>query len=124
LGSPPEKIKREAIQRTLAEVTNHRGKAAKLLGLSLLTPQYKIKDTVSGTHCSVTYLRPFLSLSEVHSQILRMSEHLIARQALDHASFLQELQRPHACEEPRSANNAEGAPAAATQSALLCTPMS
>jgi len=45
-------------------------------------------------------------------------------QALDHTSFLQELQMPHACEEPRSANNAEGSSAAAIQSALLCTLMS
>src|SRR5574341_1216509 len=35
LGSSLEEIEREAIRRTLAEVTNHREKAAKLLGISL-----------------------------------------------------------------------------------------
>src|ERR1044071_5060836 len=46
--------------------------------------------------------------SAANSQILRMSEWVIASQALDHTSFLQELQRVHAYEGHRSANNAEG----------------
>ena len=44
LGSSLERIERDVIQRTLAEVTNHREKAAKLLGISLRTLQYKIKE--------------------------------------------------------------------------------
>jgi len=44
LGSPLKDIEREAIRRTLTEVTNHREKAAKLLGISLRTLQYKIKE--------------------------------------------------------------------------------
>jgi len=44
LGSSLQDIEREAIRRTLAEVTNHREKAAKLLGISLPTLQYKIKE--------------------------------------------------------------------------------
>ena len=44
LGSPLKKIEREAIRRTLVEVTNHREKAAKLLGISLRALQYKIKE--------------------------------------------------------------------------------
>jgi DNA-binding NtrC family response regulator len=44
LGSPLEEIEKEVIQRTLAEVTNHREKAAKLLGISLRSLQYKIKE--------------------------------------------------------------------------------
>ncbi len=44
LGSPLKEIEREAIRRTLIEVTNHREKAAKLLGISLRTLQYKIKE--------------------------------------------------------------------------------
>jgi len=44
LGSSLEDIEREAIRRTLAEVTNHREKAAKLLGISLRALQYKIKE--------------------------------------------------------------------------------
>jgi DNA-binding NtrC family response regulator len=44
LGSPLETIEKEVIQRTLAEVTNHREKAAKLLGISLRSLQYKIKQ--------------------------------------------------------------------------------
>ncbi|MGA6829300.1 sigma-54-dependent transcriptional regulator [Nitrospira sp. NS4] len=44
LGSSLEEIEREAIQRTLAEVTNHREKAARLLGISLRALQYKIKE--------------------------------------------------------------------------------
>jgi transcriptional regulator with PAS, ATPase and Fis domain len=43
LGSPLKDIEREAIRRTLIEVTNHREKAAKLLGISLRALQYKIK---------------------------------------------------------------------------------
>jgi DNA-binding NtrC family response regulator len=44
LGSTLKGIEREAIRRTLTEVTNHREKAAKLLGISLRTLQYKIKE--------------------------------------------------------------------------------
>jgi DNA-binding NtrC family response regulator len=44
LGSPLKEMEREAIRRTLTEVTNHREKAAKLLGISLRTLQYKIKE--------------------------------------------------------------------------------
>jgi hypothetical protein len=50
---------------------------------------------------------------------LRMSECVIASQALDHTSFLQELQRLHACDGHRSANNAEVSPADAATSAVL-----
>jgi DNA-binding NtrC family response regulator len=44
VGSTLKAIEREAIRRTLAEVTNHREKAAKLLGISLRALQYKIKE--------------------------------------------------------------------------------
>jgi DNA-binding NtrC family response regulator len=44
LGSPLKEMEREAIRRTLTEVTNHREKAAKLLGISLRALQYKIKE--------------------------------------------------------------------------------
>jgi DNA-binding NtrC family response regulator len=44
LGSSLKDIEQEAIRRTLAEVTNHREKAAKLLGISLRALQYKIKE--------------------------------------------------------------------------------
>jgi len=44
LGSSLKEIEREAIRRTLAEVTNHREKVAKLLGISLRALQYKIKE--------------------------------------------------------------------------------
>ena len=44
LGSTLKGIEREAIRRTLTEVTNHREKAAKLLGISLRALQYKIKE--------------------------------------------------------------------------------
>ena len=44
LGRSLEDIEREVIRRTLVEVTNHREKAAKLLGISLRTLQYKIKE--------------------------------------------------------------------------------
>jgi DNA-binding NtrC family response regulator len=44
LGSPLEEIEKEVIRRTLAEVTNHREKVAKLLGISLRSLQYKIKE--------------------------------------------------------------------------------
>ena len=44
LGTTLENIEREVIRRTLAEVTNHREKAAKILGISLRTLQYKIKE--------------------------------------------------------------------------------
>ncbi|MBL8052803.1 MAG: sigma-54-dependent Fis family transcriptional regulator, partial [Nitrospira sp.] len=39
-----EQIERDVISRTLKEVTNHREQAAKLLGISLRTLQYKIKE--------------------------------------------------------------------------------
>lgn len=44
LGTSLDQLEREVIQRTLTEVTNHREKAAKLLGISLRTLQYKIKE--------------------------------------------------------------------------------
>lgn len=44
LGTSLEDVEREMIRRTLAEVTNHREKAAKLLGISLRALQYKIKQ--------------------------------------------------------------------------------
>ena len=44
LGSSLKEIERETIRRTLVEVTNHREKAAKLLGISLRALQYKIKE--------------------------------------------------------------------------------
>ncbi|MEK6694231.1 MAG: sigma-54 dependent transcriptional regulator [Nitrospirota bacterium] len=44
LGTALEEIEREVIQRTLAEVTNHREKAAALLGISARALQYKIKE--------------------------------------------------------------------------------
>jgi DNA-binding NtrC family response regulator len=44
LGTSLKDIERETIRRTLAEVTNHREKAAKLLGISLRALQYKIKE--------------------------------------------------------------------------------
>ncbi len=44
LGTSLEQIERTVIERTLAEVTNHREKAAKLLGISLRSLQYKIKE--------------------------------------------------------------------------------
>ena len=44
LGNPLEDIEKEVIRRTLVEVTNHREKAAKLLGISLRSLQYKIKE--------------------------------------------------------------------------------
>lgn len=44
LGNSLETIEKEVIRRTLAEVTNHREKAAKLLGISLRSLQYKIKQ--------------------------------------------------------------------------------
>ena len=44
LGSSLKDIERETIRRTLAEVTNHREKAAKLLGISPRALQYKIKE--------------------------------------------------------------------------------
>jgi hypothetical protein len=42
------------------------------------------------------YIQHPRASSAVYSQILRMSECVIASQALDHTSFLQELQRLHA----------------------------
>jgi transcriptional regulator with PAS, ATPase and Fis domain len=44
LGTSLDQLEREVIQRTLTEVTNHREKAAKLLGISLRSLQYKIKE--------------------------------------------------------------------------------
>lgn len=44
LGTPLEVIEKEVIRRTLSEVTSHREKAAKLLGISLRSLQYKIKE--------------------------------------------------------------------------------
>ncbi len=44
LGSSLKDIERETIRRTLAEVINHREKAARLLGISLRALQYKIKE--------------------------------------------------------------------------------
>lgn len=44
LGTSLEEVEKEVIRRTLAEVTNHREKAAKLLGISLRALQYKIKE--------------------------------------------------------------------------------
>ncbi len=44
LGTPIDQIERVVIERTLKEVTNHREKAARLLGISLRTLQYKIKE--------------------------------------------------------------------------------
>ena len=60
--------------------------------MTLLQMEMTDRSTDTLTRCSLVSLR-------VHSQILRMSERLIASQALDHASFLQELWRPHACKE-------------------------
>lgn len=44
LGNSLGEIEKEVIRRTLVEVTNHREKAAKLLGISLRSLQYKIKQ--------------------------------------------------------------------------------
>ncbi|MEQ1794872.1 MAG: sigma-54 dependent transcriptional regulator [Nitrospira sp.] len=44
LGTSLEDIEKDVIRRTLVEVTNHREKAAKLLGISLRALQYKIKE--------------------------------------------------------------------------------
>lgn len=44
LGTSLEQIERLVIERTLKEVTNHRDNAARLLGISLRTLQYKIKE--------------------------------------------------------------------------------
>jgi DNA-binding NtrC family response regulator len=44
LGTSLDQLEREMIQRTLIEITNHREKAAKLLGISPRTLQYKIKE--------------------------------------------------------------------------------
>jgi len=44
LGTSLKEIEKETIRRTLAEVVNHREKAAKLLGISLRALQYKIKQ--------------------------------------------------------------------------------
>jgi DNA-binding NtrC family response regulator len=44
LGTSLDQVEREVIQRTLTEITNHRERAAKLLGISLRALQYKIKE--------------------------------------------------------------------------------
>lgn len=44
LGTSLEDIEREVIRRTLVEVTHHREQAAKLLGMSVRSLQYKIKE--------------------------------------------------------------------------------
>jgi len=44
LGTSLDQLEREVIQRTLTEITNHREKAAKLLGISLRALHYKIKE--------------------------------------------------------------------------------
>jgi DNA-binding NtrC family response regulator len=44
LGSSLEEIEKAVIRRTLAEITNHRERAAKLLGISPRALQYKIKE--------------------------------------------------------------------------------
>jgi transcriptional regulator with PAS, ATPase and Fis domain len=44
LGTSLEEIEQDVIRRTLAEVTNHRERAAKLFGISLRALQYKIKE--------------------------------------------------------------------------------
>jgi DNA-binding NtrC family response regulator len=44
LGTSLDQLEREVIHRTLTEITNHREKAAKLLGISLRALQYKIKE--------------------------------------------------------------------------------
>jgi DNA-binding NtrC family response regulator len=44
LGTSLDQLEREVIQWTLTEITNHREKAAKLLGISLRALQYKIKE--------------------------------------------------------------------------------
>lgn len=44
LGTSLDQIEKEVICRTLREITNHREKAAKLLGISLRALQYKIKE--------------------------------------------------------------------------------
>jgi len=44
LGTSLDEIEKEVICRTLREVTNHRERAAKLLGISLRALQYKIKE--------------------------------------------------------------------------------
>ncbi len=44
LGTAIAQIERQVIERTLKEITNHRENAARLLGISLRTLQYKIKE--------------------------------------------------------------------------------
>jgi DNA-binding NtrC family response regulator len=44
LGTPLEVIEREVIRRTLVEVTHHREQAAQILGMSVRSLQYKIKE--------------------------------------------------------------------------------
>lgn len=44
LGKSLKEVEKEVIRRTLMEVTNHREKAASLLGISLRSLQYKIKE--------------------------------------------------------------------------------
>lgn len=44
LGQNVEKVEREVITRALSEVDGHRGKAADLLGISVRTLQYKLRE--------------------------------------------------------------------------------
>ncbi|TFG59151.1 MAG: hypothetical protein E4H32_10545 [Nitrospirales bacterium] len=44
LGSSLEDIEREVIRQTLVKVIHHREQAAKLLGMSVRSLQYKIKE--------------------------------------------------------------------------------
>lgn len=44
LGKPLDEIEKQVIQRTLIEITNHREKAAKILGISPRALHYKIKN--------------------------------------------------------------------------------
>lgn len=44
LGTSLQEIERQVIRRTLAEVINHREKAAAILGISARALQYKIKE--------------------------------------------------------------------------------
>ncbi|MBI1820645.1 MAG: sigma-54-dependent Fis family transcriptional regulator [Nitrospirae bacterium] len=44
LGKSLEEVEKEVIQKTLSEITHHREKAAKILGISLRALHYKIKN--------------------------------------------------------------------------------
>ena len=43
IGSPLEKVEEMIIRKTLAEVTSHREKAARILGISLRALHYKMR---------------------------------------------------------------------------------